>query len=99
MSAHNRNHPAESHEGLSLTSALHDCLACGVLVVNQHEQITSYAPAVLRLLGLPRRPAANAPLARLPAVTIALFFRNSRLFIRPPYPVFLPLICPVRERA
>lgn len=67
MSAHNRNHPAESHEGLSLTSALHDCLACGVLVVNQHEQITSYAPAVLRLLGLPRRPAANAPLARLPA--------------------------------
>ena len=67
MSARSRNHPAESHEGLSLTSALHDCLACGVLVVNHHEQITSCAPAALRLLRLPRRPAAKAPLSRLPA--------------------------------
>ena len=66
MSAHSQNHAVGSHEGLSLTSALHDCLACGVLVVNHSGQITSCAPEAKRLLRLPPDPADRAPLARLP---------------------------------
>jgi signal transduction histidine kinase len=67
MSARNRSQPTGSHEGLSLTSALHDCFACGVLVVNHREQIISCAPEALRLLRLPPSPAAKAPLSQLPA--------------------------------
>jgi len=52
---------------LSLTSALRDCLAGGVIVVDYRQRIAACTPEAERLLQLRPGKAVNAPLSALPA--------------------------------
>jgi two-component system sensor histidine kinase HydH len=57
----------ESNGDWSLTSTLSESLACGVLVVDQRQQILSCTAEAGRLLGLKPDEAANGSLALVPA--------------------------------
>ncbi len=67
MSTRSRSHEAGASGGLSLTSALRDCLACGVLIVEDRKRIVCCTAEAGRLLRLDHRETANGPLALLPA--------------------------------
>jgi two-component system, NtrC family, sensor histidine kinase AtoS len=67
MSARSQLHPADAIESLKLTPALRDCLAPGVLVVSQGEQIISLSPEAEHLLGLRPGNSFNPSLELLPA--------------------------------
>jgi signal transduction histidine kinase len=67
MSARSRSQEAGGSGGLSLTNALRDCLACGVLVVDGRKKIVSCTAEASRLLRLEQRETANGPLSLLPA--------------------------------
>ena len=66
MSARSQSHEVEGRGSLSLTSALRDCLVCGVLVVDDHKKIVSCTSEASRLLRL-HGQTANGPLSLLPA--------------------------------
>lgn len=68
MSSRGQNHhKADSDERLSITSALHECCAYGVLVVNQRGRVISCTTEAERLLHLKPGQLANGRLASLPA--------------------------------
>ena len=67
MSTRSRSHEAGASGGLSLASALRDCLACGVLIVEDRKRIVCCTAEASRLLRLGQRETANGPLALLPA--------------------------------
>jgi len=66
MSSRGQNHNPENDEGLSLTSALRDWLACGLLVVDQREHVVACTPEAERLLRLKPGQTANGRLTSLP---------------------------------
>ena len=66
MSARSQPQTASPAEGLNLVRSLRDCLASGVLVINEREQIISATPEVERLLPLAAGSIRDAPLMRLP---------------------------------
>ncbi len=67
MSSRGQNHNSNSDESLSLTSALRECLASGVLVVDHHGHIVSCTPVAERCLGWqPNNQSANGSPASLP---------------------------------
>ncbi len=67
MSARSQSHEAGGSGALSLTSALCDCLACGVLVADDRKKIVSCTADARRLLRLKHRETANGPVSLLPA--------------------------------
>ncbi|MBE0542503.1 MAG: PAS domain-containing protein [Verrucomicrobia bacterium] len=66
MSVLSHSQKTSSHEALNLTSALHDCLACGVLVVDSHGCLTACTPEATHLLQLPAGSVAQGSLSLLP---------------------------------
>ena len=66
MPLHRPSQKSERREGLSLTGALGDCLACGVVVVSRRERIIACTAEAERMLRL-RRGASGAALPALPA--------------------------------
>ncbi len=66
MSNRSQSQKTESHEALNLTSALHDCLACGVLVVDARGCLVACTPKAALLLQLPAGSVAQGPLSLLP---------------------------------
>jgi signal transduction histidine kinase len=61
-------HPVTSlDEGFNLVPALRDCLAPGVLVIGQQEQILSATPEAERMLAFPVGTTSGASLTSLPA--------------------------------
>ena len=67
MSARSRSHEAGASGGLSLTSALRDCLACGVLIVEDRKRIVCCTAEARRLLRLEQGETTEGLLALLPA--------------------------------
>ncbi len=57
---------AAGYEGLSFATALQHCLACGVVVVDQHERILSATPEATRAMGLAAGLSFPASLSSLP---------------------------------
>src|SRR5207247_6466416 len=67
MSARSRSHEAGASGGLSLTSALRDCVACGVLIVEGRKRIVCCTAEARRLLRLEYGETTQGLLALLPA--------------------------------
>lgn len=66
MSARSQHRTDGPAEGSNLAHALRNCLASGVLVVSNREQIVSATPEVERLLHLAAGKTLHAPLSLLP---------------------------------
>lgn len=67
MSNRSLSEKTESHEALNLTSALHDCLACGVVVVDARGRLAACTPQAMHLLELPASAVAQGTVSLLPA--------------------------------